>query len=294
MTKPRNFGRERLVAWTIALALIAATPLVAPAADEKKKAEPGFEQGKFQSLTKHTRKVLKLTWKGRALRLDRKHWEKEFEGKSRKEVLKILQKEIPDDGPWAQGQAQRMLNSPSAMLAFMRLKKAAGDEDHFFMGPGMRFQLGDSQNDTFASNAFQGSIDISGKSFRLSLAERKGPARKISFHVDGWGVLRLSVCNSSGSLLLMINQADKGRFSIAHVAGETIFAAGAESFDAFYAKHRDYVDGKLFPLLKHLGVGVPRGKYDPQIVRAVVSELAGHMSEKETQQVRRLITDLNS
>ncbi|MCK4624196.1 MAG: hypothetical protein KAV00_02720, partial [Phycisphaerae bacterium] len=236
---------------------------------------------------------LKLTWKGRSLRLDHKQWEKDFEGKTKDEVLKILESEIRGRGNWGGGdwpvrEARRMLNMNPAERAFKRLQSAVGSGGSSGSSSGsgrrsMHFEGGD----------LRGRIDIAGKSVKLMLEEMSFPGRRLEVLDDGWGTLRIILSDSSGKLLLVVGQGEKGRISVAHISGDTVFAATGESFKDFYAKHQRYVDERFFPVLKHMGIVVPWGQYNPKVKQTVLAKIIGPMTPDQAARGKMLIEQLN-
>ncbi len=262
-------------------------------AGEKKQVESGFEKGKFQDLTVRINGLLKLTWKGSALRLDRKHWEKDFEGKTKDEALKMLKAErrgrrnMWGGGDWSVREAREMLDMNPVERAFKRLQSACGSNSS---GSGSG---GNHKYEYFRGGDLNGRIDIIGKSVAVTLEEINSPGRKIAVRDDGWGLLRIMVSDAKGDLLLVAGQSSKGRFSVAHVSGDTVFAATGESFKDFYAKHQRYVDERFFPVLKHMGIIVPWGQYNPKVKQTVLAKIVGPLTPDQAARGKTLIEQLN-
>ncbi|MCD4699266.1 MAG: hypothetical protein K8R91_01665 [Phycisphaerae bacterium] len=266
---------------------------VTVAAGAEKAIEPGFEKGMLQELTVPIGRLMKLTFKGNGLQLDRQHWEKDLEGKTKAEVLGILADEIgrgrSHGGDWAKREAKRLLDMQPADRAFKRLQFVvhnSGSSGSGSSGSGRRYQ-------SFSGSDFKGRIDLAGKSVCVTLEEMNSPGRKLEILDDGWGVLRITISDSSGKFLLVAGQGEKGRFSIAHIAGDKVFAATSETFGDFYTEHLRYVDGRFFAVLKHMGVVVPWGRYNPKVKETVLAGIIGPLSAEQTERGKELISQLD-
>lgn len=284
----------------MALVLLGCTVVVAAPAKKpagEKRVEPGFEKGRLQGLTVQINGLLKLTWKGRSLRLDRKHWEKDFEGKTKEEALKMLKAEKGKGGmrnmwgggggDWSEREARRMLDMDPVERAFTRLESACGSSSS---GSGSG---GNHKYEYFEGGDLKGRMDIRGKAVTITLEETNSPGRKVEIFDDGWGSLRTIVSNAKGDLLLVAVQSSKGRFSVAHVAGDVVFAATGKSFEDFYTKHQRYVDERFFPVLKHMGIVVPWGQYNPKVKQTVLAKIIGPLTPAQAARGKTLIEQLN-
>lgn len=291
MTGSRALRERRVALRAWPSAFLAGLAALAPAvAAEQAEVEPGFEKGKFQELTEPIGRLIKLTCEDKALRLDRKHWERQFKGKTKEEALKALEDElIKQDGmrrEQAARHARRLLNMPPVAMAFERLKRLVGYRSSGeFGGDGMRKEFGGS--------GLTARMQVSGRSVRIVLEEEEAPARSLEVRDGGWGDLRIVLFDAKGKLLLVVNQTGEGQFTVAHVTPGGALAATATSFEAFHARRRRYVQERLFPLLKHMGVVLPCTRYAPRVKRAVLDKMSRPLTPEQIERGRKLVQQLN-
>ncbi len=291
----------------VSVALAFSICLVMPAGAEKKQtaapttaqaktrpAEPGFEKGAFDALTVPIGRLLKLSWKGKTLQVDHENWTKDFEGKTKSEALKVLEaeaeKRYPGSGGWVKSMAERIFHATAPEQAFMRLQLAAGKLKRSRSG-----STAGTRRSSFTTSKLEGKVEFTRLgSFQAVLEERESPERIIKFHDDGQGALMIGLSDKSGRLSLALKQSRDGNVSVRHAAGDDVFAGGAGSFAAFYAKHQQYVEDRLFPLLKHVGIGAPLTPYNAGVKKATLERLRSLPTPEKIAQGQRLIEQLNS
>ena len=290
-------GRAPGARWigTVLLAALVAGPAGGQEAATKKTPEPGFESGKFQAVGDAIGNLVRLKITGKGLTLDREHWGKDFKGKTKAEALKILEAQLGGgrifggDSDYVARRAKELLDGPPEALAFDRLRNAVGSTSS------SSGSYGSSHREkTFSGKGLKAKMVYGGKAFVLTLEETAGPQRRIEIADDGWGALRILLTDAGSNCLLVIASGGKGRISVAHVAGDNVAAFSAESFDALYAKHRQYVEMRLLPLLKHNGVGIPWTRFHPLVRRAVLAGAAGPATYADRAAADKLVAQLDA
>jgi len=278
---------RRMPAWAACLVAV----LVAAAGGEQPKAEPGMQKGFLNELAGPVGGLVRLGWKGQALRLDRQHWEGDLAGKGPQERLKAIEADLVKNRnmpkEWAAKQAQRLLNAWPAERAFEKLRTKAGCTSSS-SSTGGQFR-----RRRFSGRGLAAEMRVSGDDLVLKIEEEGAPFRSVELRDNGHGVLRLLVTDAKGSFLLVVNQSANGRLSVAHVAGEKVFARAAESFQAFHDRNRPYVAGRLFPLLRRVGVIVPWTRHDAKVKAVVLTRLSAAADPEQVALGRKLIKELD-
>lgn len=283
-------GSGRRAKPVLGAVFLLSTCLARPTVGQDKPVELGFEKGKLHELAGPISQLLKLARDGKTLRLDRRHWKKEFASDTDARALKKLEEELLKRGmskEWAARHARRLLKSRPVELIFDKLQTAAGSSG------GSASTSGDFFAKSFRGNGLTARIRISGASFYAVLEEENAPHRRLEFSDDGRGAMRLILADKSGKFVLAVIQNPQGRFSVAHIYGNDRRTEVAESFQEFYAKRRRYVDGTLFPLLAHVGMGLPWTPCHPKVEQAVLARLRGPLTQAEIRQAETLIRQLN-
>ncbi len=262
-----------------------------------KPVEPGFEKGTFDKIAMHIGRLVKLNWKGENLQLDRKNWTKDFEGKSKAEIVKMLDGELKQRYPgpasknYRAGEVERILNSPPVEGAFIRLRTAAGRPKSANAGGTMNMR-----HNAFTTTQLKGRLEYDrAGSISVVLEEKSPPNRTIVFNDEGDGTLMIVLSGNRGKLSLEVKQSRDGSFYVKHVSGKDVFTGEENSFQAFHARHRRYVEGRLFPLLKHVGVITPLTSYSAaEVKKATLARLRNRPTPEKIAQGQRLIEQLNS
>jgi len=279
---------------TVLLAALLAGPAAGQEPTTKKAPEPGFESGKFQAVADAIGRLVRLKITGKGLVLDRDQWTKDFKGKTKAEAAKILQAQLGGgrifgNDDYAARRAKELLDGPPEALAFERLKRAVGSSSS------SSGSYGSSRREKeFTGKGLKAKMVYGGKAFALTLEETAGPQRRIEIADDGWGALRILLTDAAGDCLLVVASGGKGRISVAHVAGDEVAAYSAESFDALYAKHRQYVETRLLPLLKHNGVGIPWTRFHPRVRGAVLAAAAGPTTDADRAAADKFVGQLDA
>ncbi len=274
------------------------TPATVPAtAPAQKQVEPGFEKGVFDKIAVSMGRLVKLDWKDENLQLDCKNWIKDFEGKTEAEIFKMLDDELKQRYPgpasknYRAGEAEKIYRSLPFEGAFIRLRTAAGRLRSASTGG-----IINSRHNEFTTTQLKGRLEYNrAGSISVVLEEIHAPRRTIVFSDEGNGTLAIILSGDGGKLSLEVKQSKDGSFYVKHVSGKDVFTGEENSFQAFYARHRRYVEGRLFPLLKHVGIGVPMtpGSAD-EVKKATLERLRSRPTPEKTSQGQRLIEQLNS
>ncbi len=267
------------------------TTATSPAA--QKKVEPGFEKGVFDKITVSVSRLIKLNWKDRTLQLDRGNWTKDFESKTEAEAIEILTPEIkksyPRGGGYVTELAKRIYRSLPFEGAFIRLRVASGRLRSGSSGG----TLNNRHND-FRTTQLRGRLEYNrGGAIKVMLEEIHAPRRTIVFSDEGNGTLMIVLSGDKDKFSLEVKQSKDGNFHVKHVADGKVFTADEKSFKAFYAKHRRYAEGRLFPLLKHWGIGVPLTPDRAEVKKATLARLRNRPTPEKTAQGQKLIEQLN-
>ena len=281
----RLVGLIAVLGLTAAGGLSAATaPATAPAGM--------MEEGKIQSITSVLNDLVQLTVEGKSLRLDRGHWDDASKGKSREDLLEQRKKDLIARG-LPEGVAGKYAGMPTQSgtgtgveMLVKRLETAAGG-----LGSS-RSSNGQVERMMFTGRGLSVVLFL-GATFRITLQEEDSPSRTLDFADDGEGNLRVTIVSPESGTVLLLNQDAKGKIKIVHVdANDTVRLEG-ESFLALYGTNRQYADGRLFPLLKHMGLGLPMTPYSAAVKVGVLDLLRRPITEADAIKAKSLIKDLD-
>jgi hypothetical protein len=221
--------------------------------------KPKFKIGALKAISKDLGKLVKLTLVDGGLVLDRAHWG-------------------PADAPppnaaGAAAGARFVMrvgvggaNRSPATKAFREVQQAAGAR-------GSRMSMsGTHTTMSFRAEKLDGKLELGGGSVRIELKGKTDVRCALEVLDEGGGAFRLILSNGEGRLLL-INQTSGGKITVADMTGAKPVVKGADSFAALYRSDTDYVDNRLFPVLKHVGVKLFPDRFSPQVVNAVLAQL---------------------
>ena len=258
-----------------ALALIATVcgqPRTYAEEDEKEKTaeqanqvEPLTQKGKLNQLADHTRKLAKFTWRNGQLKL------------------------------------QRTDDADEAEKTFQAIRSAVGN------GGGGSSSGGNRRSRYFTSSQFHGEIEFrrpsrlipffGGKGWpqmKLTLREKSGPRRTLQINDDGKGSVRISLTGDADHYFLRIKQRPDGSVLVQELRGDFAFASKEKSFLVFYRKHRQYVEQRLVPVMKHVGIAPPVIATDAETsagVLAMLTPIESNVKSEFDELVSRLGSD---
>ncbi|MBI5722883.1 MAG: hypothetical protein HZA50_02915 [Planctomycetes bacterium] len=256
--------------------------------------KPGFEKGKFQDVAKEMSNLLMLKLDGKSLKLDRDHWDKATGDKTDEEQRQEIVDEYIKRG-MAKEQAEKFaeselkhIGSDSVIQVVEKLQTAAGSTSS-------GSSVGGGENHfNFQGRGLSGVIATRQESFQALFIEESGPMRIIQFSDDGNGLLRLNIMNPSGGIFLCLSQAADGRCTIMAVCGKDVTQLSGDSFRAIYEKNHEYVETNVFPLLRHIGIGLPILPYSPQVRQAVLDLIRKPIADEEKGKIEALLKNLDS
>jgi hypothetical protein len=234
----------------------------------------GGEKSRLEELSDAVGKLLNLTIEETRLALDGTSWEKE-------------NKENGEAPAPAAGLRLRVgVGQPSGIdRRFRELGKAAGGGG-FSMTTSGRYR-----SQRFTGAGLDGELYVSADRIRITLRETDAPRNQLNVESETDGDLRIVHTNGRGDILVLAQQPD-GPCAAAHITKDDAFTGRAESFPAFYRKHAAYVDGRLFPLLRRLGVHLFPGRLSPEVIRAVCVRLRP-LTDAERAAFARLLAQLD-
>ncbi len=249
------------------------------------------EPGVIAQVAEHTAKLLPLHIVDGKLKLDRKTWAKTAEKLSKDD------KKNPQGGPVVirggggiQIQARMIVAGRDAQTPpeklFEKIQQTAG-------GGSMRStRSNETYQRTFLGQTAHGSLNMDGGAFYFHLSEVQSPGRVLELRDEEKEGMLLRFLLPDGDFL-QLSQAGDGAFTCIVSRGGKVQRLAGESFGAFYAANRDYVDNKLFPLLSRIGITAPITAMNPEVRRAVIAALRP-MDPQTMQRGRKLIEDLDA
>jgi hypothetical protein len=294
MKKALYRGTMRL---TLTVAVVAAVVLAwcaaGQAAEKPADLGPLAEKGDFQNQAVATAvsKLFQFKLSSKNIALNRDAWDdpdkKEEEGNNGQ----IQVRQILGNGR-IQIQAGGIINANVSIgedsgvgKAFSRVRSASGfnTSSESFGGP--------TGSSSFTGGKLSGKLEVTGDALSISLREESEPNRRIELTDNGTGGFRLLITDLNGDLVL-VNQTAKGSVSVAAVlAGKPIAAKGA-SFVELYRNNRDLLEGRILPVLRHMGVDLPVSMQTPMVRQAALSRLTPP-TDADTQRAQQLIKDLD-
>jgi hypothetical protein len=177
-------------------------------------------------------------------------------------------------------------NATGIDKVFQEIESAAGSNSaRSSMG-------GDSHSSSFSGGKITGRLEVRGEAISVSLREEAAPNRTLELSDDGAGAWRILATDPSGDLVLL-NQTPKGAVSVAAVLGGKPVAASGASYLDFYRQNRDLADGRILPVLRHLGADLKVSRQTPAVRAAARSRLTP-LSEADTQHAAQLLKDLDN
>ncbi len=108
---------------------------------------------------------------------------------------------------------------------------------------------------------------------KLTLREKTGPQRTLTIHDNGKGGIVISLTSDKDHYFLRMRQRPGGAMLVQELNGDFAFAAQGNTFLNLYKSHRKYVEDRLMPILRHVGVTPPPIATDPKVQVTVLSLL---------------------
>lgn len=249
---------------------------------------PGWERGALQERQHEILRLVQLRWEDKGLQLDRGHWERAYQNKTPEQLQKEREAALIKRGfpaKWAARRAASIAGQAKVRMLFEELHAACGSGSSSWSGGGEDF------HGTFQGKSLAASLRLKAGAIVLRLEEQVGTRRSIQIEDDGQGSFRLNVTGER--LTIVVNQSASGHLAIAHIQGEKSTAYSADSFIDFHREHRRYVGKELFPLLKHLGIGIPLTPQSPEVIHLVLARLVP-LSERTRQRGVELLNELDA
>ena len=234
-------------------------------------------KGKLAKVSKQVGQLLKLTLDGGKLVLDRAHWDATPDVKPPDVVNPVN----PGVGIFAVVNP----NQSPAQKVFDKLRVAAGSRSCFASA------IGNRRTSSFSGCGLNAKLDVNGPVVQVTIREEAKPFNELDVTDSGDGSLRIVHNNGAGDIFVLV-QSRTGRVSIVQVVGDKTLGKRAASFAALYRDNRKYVDGRLFPYLKRLGVRLFPGRFDPEVIRVVLSRLRP-LTDAERAEFKALLTKMD-
>jgi hypothetical protein len=275
-----------------AIILAAAVVLGAGPAGEapaEERPKPGFEKGPLQTVAEPLKNILRLTFAGGRLRLDRDYWATQFQGKTRQQRIKKLADKMVASGVprrLADRRAERTMTGPNLQVLFQQLKAAAGSASSSTSSSGSRTQM------SFSGRSLSASLAIDGEKVDVRVQEQVAPSRVLLAGADETGSLRITLLSPGSDLVLVVSQAADGQVKVVHIRGEEVLRGRGRTFLAYYRQNRRYVEDELLPLLAHVGIALELSPGDPRVAEAVLSALRRPVTPQEIARAKQLIEQL--
>ncbi|MCD6304404.1 MAG: hypothetical protein J7M21_05515 [Planctomycetes bacterium] len=278
-----------LAIWAV---LSAAASAVAPAAASAGPAgsKAGFRAGPLHAVAPITGKIVRLTFEGERLGLDRAGWQSRATSKQRAKAIEDIRKRFAGRG-LPQGliemQLKRLGMASNIQMLFQELRAACGAGGYSSSSSGQAYRM------SFTGSSLAASLSLGGQEFSLRLWEQGSESRSLDVRQSG-ASLDITFLDPRDQVVILLRQDANGQVTLTDVRGEVVRTGRAKSFLAYYGRHRRYVEEELFPLLEHVGVTVDLGPNGPRAVEAVLAELRRGDGGELAAEARRLIADLDS
>ena len=257
--------------------------------------EPSKHSGALPGIRSPLRRMLKLSWRGKSLSLDRDHWNDLFAGKTLADVADEVRRAFEDRGVELFSDSEHLrgrrttLDLPNVCLLFQNLQYSAtkgqgGPRGTSRSGGGGQWQQ------SFETGQLHAMLASHDDVIDLDIKEKKSPYRSLRIFSQSDDSLRISLL---GERMLYIEQRGDGRVRLLEVYRDEMLHATGDSFLDVYSKHPDFVEASLLPSLDELGFVVPATRYSPQVAGRVV-QLARIMQSNRAETFDRLVKNLDS
>ncbi|MFW5690611.1 MAG: hypothetical protein ACOCXY_02240 [Planctomycetota bacterium] len=245
----------------------------------------------FKKHAKPIGQLLKLKWEGKSLQVDREHWGREGDVKTKEHrkaelIKKFTARGMPEK--FAKRQAEMLVDRAPLEDAFAELRKSAGSFRSAMSNTnGMLYK-------SFRGKDLGGDITQSDTALTIEVMEMVGDTRRLRVSDSPSGLFLLNLIQPAGKTVLILNQDEDGKVRLVHIDGDDVHNYKADSFLELYREHTAYVNETLFPAIRSVGVTLPLGPYDDRIVSAVFSRLKGELTDAERKRVNGILDDLEA
>ncbi len=239
-----------------------------------------LSKGTFDSLKTEIGGLISIAIKDQSIQLNRKQWESQKEEEVANGQAQGNINVMP--GNAAGGNIQLNINRPFARAqspvdkAFTALQAAAGGMQTSAMSTNQQRMR------SFAGPALAGKLITQGDSVIFELNELDGSNRTLQLTDDGAGSFRLILLHPEGDMVI-INQSAKGNASVAFMIGSEKFIASDKSYLKIYQSNQDLFEKTLYPVLRHVGIGMMISPDSPQVRAAVLSMIVPPTSDDQTE-----------
>jgi hypothetical protein len=241
-----------------------------PNAPKQEEKSPLLEKGSLGDVRKSLEQVFQFTFEGAKLQFDRKSWD-------------AAAKDVKEDNPF--GRLGRMEKRPAIESIFMQIRSAVGSNSWGSSSGGREREI------TFSGGKLSGRLHIRGESIRMLLDEPQAPHRSLELTINGTSSFRIQLSHPDGDLVLL-SQAQNGRFTAVALVGGQTFTGRGESFVAFFKAHRREMETQVLPALGPLGVQPVPAPSSEKVRKAVVALLS--RSPETLALGKKLVADLES
>lgn len=240
-------------------------------------------------------RLIKLKWSDGQIVLDRGHWDALFPTGSLAAVAVAVDEELQFRGLKLSRAAHRSFlpekrfqqREPSVSLLFQNLRHSVSELDRGEMEsrtvPG---RIGG----VISNDAVEFSLQLVDNEFSLSIQEKLGAKRALNFESKP-GALHLALTSSGDPIFDLSHQPTTGA-RILDIAGDPVELTGTTTAD-LYAKDPEYFEQTLFPRLQELGIGTPITRFDPKLIKLVLTKIR-LADSRYGDELKRLLKQIDS
>ncbi|WP_149497597.1 hypothetical protein [Roseiconus lacunae] len=265
-----------------------------PSQEDNDDAPPAAEYS-IESLRLPLSRLLRLTFDGETIALDRNHWETSFGGTTLKEIDESIMAELAardiefdSEDRTFDYQKRQLLSHPPQALLFLNFQHFATRDDRSpRLSSLMRTPL---RSISFQSDQLNASFVDSPTEFQLFVRETNSGRKQIlQFEYKEEGTLMIRII---GDRNFQLEQSADGRMRWIDIGDDTNVYE-ADSFAKLYAEHPDAVESRLLPYLDRFGILPPLTRFDSLVTSRVIEMLKIDI-EKAQSDVRQLIEQMES
>lgn len=253
---------------------------------------PGSQDGAIQRVRPALNRLLKLSWVGSRVTVDKAHWDELFAGRTSEDIEKdvdhLLKKnevEMPTDERHGMP-FRRHSNTLNVVRLFDNLRSQFGN-----VGGRSSSGNGSVVRTSFSSVEANSELAVKPGEFRFEIREKQFPRRLLMLEQNGICELTITIY---GDVVLRFHQYENGAIKIVETMGTELHHREAESLGKLYLAEPEFIEERLFPLLHHVGIVPPASRFDPKIADRVVDRLRSLMQVEDVDVVLQLIGNLDS
>ena len=105
----------------------------------------------------------------------------------------------------------------------------------------------------FSNNQIEVYLQVSPQDHKLSIRERTGPERTLEIEQRADQPLRIRLI---GDDIILLEQNSDGLVRWVDIACEKVSSVRSDSFAQLRDEHKEALNNRLVPILKHCGIGV--------------------------------------